>query len=203
MAKLTAEKREELVQLIVANSTCGDCETETTNLRALSEDHLLLLAANMDSEEMDDEEGPAPKKKKKAAPTTNSDSRTDGEKWWDSAPQSIKDLVTNANEVLREQQDQYISQITANENNPYEEKELRKMSVSMLKKLAAFGSASSPVTNSGRYPSFLGGAGGAPTVTNKDKGSSKDGKGTPVANEEDDDLLSLPVMNFGQTSDEE
>ncbi len=194
---LTQEKRNELVELIVANSGCDDCDEAQQSLQALPEPLLLKLAVNMsdeeevpaEDEEMEDEEEEAPFPPKKKPPMA---ANADAKQWWDSAPEAIKALVSNASEALGELQAEHIKVITANKLNPFSREELAEMPVKRLKQLAAMAKAQ-PVANADKgktYPSFIGNAGGVPTgatVVNKGKGKAETA---------DPDLLPIPVMNF-------
>ncbi len=140
-----------------------------------------------EEEEEEMEENKATKNKKhRMAANQSADKPQTAEQWFASAPQEIQSAVRNAMEIERRERLGLVERLTVNlqgEAKASLSKRLTAKPLDELRDLALL--IPSTIQNSQGYaplPSWLGAAGGAPTVNTDLEGS--------------DDILPLPTMNF-------
>lgn len=189
------EQRQEIVSQIVANGKFDEGDSET--LLQLTDNQLVGLAkpdeldelvdnatkvkvktkkVDDDKEEEDEEEMETNRggmKKKKKDYTANEGEQVSLQDWMESAPPEIQRMVSNAQRIEKQEREQLVEQITANEGCPFTAEELNGRSTEDLQMFARMASAGSHkrVANSPvNFPNFAGAAGVSPTANRQADG---------------------------------
>lgn len=196
--RLTANKRTELIDTIIANVCCFD-ENDRTILNSLSDDKLLRMAhegelepsnnkkeavanADVENKKKAKDDDPCAKEGMTAEEVQNCKEK---QKMAANAltPEQLEDLAF-AKQVKQERKDAAIAVITANKQNPWKAEELQAMPLDQLQKLATIAKVDAPAPLPKVLPNFRGAA-----VPATNAGNDQEDK---------DDMLPLPTINWGE-----
>ncbi len=197
--KETVMTKNQMVDKLIADKIDGVTEEERAGLMGLSEtvlSNMLKPATNAkpmppkaddpdDEDEEDDEPAPPPKKGKKgttnkAVPVPVAPVPLTPEQYIANAPAGVRDVLQDSLFVHNAEKDQLVATIIANEDNLFQDADLRTKPIGELRAIARL--ANRTVTANIQRPNYLGAAAGMPTS------NSTASKQTP---------LGLPTMNFG------